>query len=77
MCYTNGFVDIRYLLGLLNSKVASEALSVLSPTLDFHEGPMSKVPVIFSKENFKVSSSFHGLISISSLLNSLSFVLRF
>lgn len=51
MCYTNGFVDIRYLLGLLNSKVASEALSVLSPTLDFHEGPMSKVPVIFSKEN--------------------------
>ena len=51
MCYTNGSVDIRYLLGLLNSKVASEALSILSPTLDFHEGPMSKVPVIFSKEN--------------------------
>lgn len=51
MCYTKGYIDVRYLLGLLNSKVASEALSVLSPTLDFHEGPMAKVPVMFSEKN--------------------------
>ncbi len=46
MCFSKGEISIKYLLGLLNSKVASEALSVLSPTLDFHEGPMAKVPVV-------------------------------
>ena len=46
MCYSNSNINLKYLLGLLNSKTTSEALSVLSPTLDFHEGPMSKVPVI-------------------------------
>lgn len=37
---------IYYLLGLMNSAVAMEALKVLCPTIDFHEGPVSKVPVI-------------------------------
>ena len=46
MCYSRGKIDIKYLMALLNSKVVSEALKILSPTLDFHEGPMSKVPVI-------------------------------
>ncbi len=50
MCYTKGTAEIKYLLGLLNSKIASEALSILSPTLDFHEGPMAKVPVIISEK---------------------------
>lgn len=51
MCYPIKNDKIKYLLGMLNSKVASEALSVLSPTLDFHEGPMAKVPVLDAKEN--------------------------
>ena len=51
MCYPNRDSNINYLLGLLNSKVTSEALNVLSPTLDFHEGPMAKVPVLDAKEN--------------------------
>ena len=46
MCYSKGEINIKYLMALLNSKIASEILQVLSPTLDFHEGPMSKVPVI-------------------------------
>lgn len=46
MCYSKGQVDILYLLGLLNSKIVAETLRVISPTLDFHEGPMAKVPVI-------------------------------
>ena len=50
MCYSKGQVDVKYLMALLNSKVASEALKVLSPTLDFHEGPMAKVPVIVSDD---------------------------
>ena len=46
MCYSRGEIDIKYLMALLNSKVVSEVLKILSPTLDFHEGPMSKVPII-------------------------------
>lgn len=46
MCFTESNISDRYLLALLNSKVVSECLKVLSPTLDFHEGPMSKVPII-------------------------------
>ena len=48
MCYSKENTEIKYLLGLLNSKVTANALSVLSPTLDFHEGPMAKVPVVIS-----------------------------
>lgn len=54
MCFVNDQCDTYYILGLLNSKVASNALAVLSPTLDFHEGPMSKVPVIISNEKCKI-----------------------
>lgn len=53
MCYSKGIVDVKYLLALLNSKIASEALSVLSPTLDFHEGPMAKVPVIVLEDKLR------------------------
>ena len=49
MCYPKGQLNIKYIMALLNSKVASEALKVLSPTLDFHEGPMAKVPIIVSE----------------------------
>lgn len=51
MCYPIINDNLKYLLGLLNCKVTSEALAVLSPTLDFHEGPMAKVPVLDTREN--------------------------
>ncbi|MCB7091473.1 BREX-1 system adenine-specific DNA-methyltransferase PglX [Enterocloster bolteae] len=51
MCYPIRNDNLNYLLGLLNCKVTSEALAVLSPTLDFHEGPMAKVPVLDAGEN--------------------------
>ena len=46
MCYVKDANNLLYILGILNSKIASEALGILSPTLDFHEGPMAKVPII-------------------------------
>lgn len=46
MCFVNDEKQLLYFLGLLNSKIATEALAILSPTLDFHEGPMLKVPAI-------------------------------
>ena len=66
MCFMAKSNDsqIYELLGLLNCKVVTEIMKVLSPTLDFHEGPMSKVPVksidiaeieTLVKENIKMS----------------------
>ncbi len=42
------FDNILYFLGLLNTHVAQEMLSFLAPTLDYHEGPVSKIPTIIS-----------------------------
>lgn len=46
--------NILYLLGLTNSKVINTVARVISPTLDFHEGPVGKLPVIIDDE-FKES----------------------
>lgn len=35
----------NYLLGLLNSSVANHLQAILSPTLDYHEGPLGNLPV--------------------------------
>lgn len=47
MCFLKNKSNIKYLLGLLNTKVAQNIMKVLSPTVDYHEGPMSKVPLLF------------------------------
>ena len=57
---------LKYLLALMNSKVTMLSLQILCPTIDFHEGPVSKVPVVFdvsqkneivlmSDENIKIA----------------------
>jgi len=51
MCFVNRKENISYILALLNSKITATALSILSPTLDFHEGPMLKVPVVISNKD--------------------------
>ncbi len=48
VCFPKTGINLWYLLGLLNTKVVIEMLRFLSPTLDFHEGPIGKVPVLFS-----------------------------
>lgn len=42
-----------YLLGLLNSTVTQFLLAALSPTLDYHEGPLGKVPTLIDSSNNK------------------------
>jgi type II restriction/modification system DNA methylase subunit YeeA len=39
----------------MNSKIVEEALRVFSPTLDFHEGPLGKVPAVF--EDFRADAT--------------------
>lgn len=46
MCYFKDDNDLLYVLALMNTKVVDSMLSILAPTLDYHEGPMSRVPVV-------------------------------
>lgn len=50
MCFTSKKNDVNYFEALLNSKIASLFMTFLSPTLDFNQGAMSKLPVIISSE---------------------------
>lgn len=67
MCYVNDLRHLKIVLGILNSVIASEALSVLSPTLDFHEGPMLKIPVKFPDESIIINTLVDENISISKM----------
>ena len=45
MCFTDKKL-LPYLLGLYNTPVIQSFLQMVSPTLDYHEGPLGKTPVI-------------------------------
>ena len=65
MCFVNNDKNLWSILGLLNSKIAAFALTVLSPTLDFHEGPMLKVPVKLPLTHEQVDKLVHENIKLS------------
>ena len=48
MCFTSDDL-LDYLLGLYNSPVIQCFLQMVSPTLDYHEGPLGKTPVLIKK----------------------------
>ena len=54
------------LLALTNSKVIERALSVFSPTLDFHEGPLGKVPISFGESKDISSATAGQAVSLAS-----------
>lgn len=53
VCFMKDNKYLNYLFGLLNSKICMELLAVLSPTIDYHEGPVSRVPCIY-QENSRI-----------------------
>ena len=68
MCYFKDDSQLPYILALMNTKVVDAMLLILAPTLDYHEGPMSKVPAVIdehrrseteglSKSNIQISKS--------------------
>ena len=66
--------NIKYILAVMNSKIAMYFLSVLCPTIDFHEGPVSKTPLIMeqkeiveqlSEENIMLSKNDWDLFETS------------
>ena len=49
VCFPFENENLMYIIGFLNSLIVKELLLVLSPTLDYHDGPLSRVPVISDK----------------------------
>lgn len=50
VCFMKNDEYLYYILGLMNTKIVDELLLILSPTIDYHEGPMSRVPIICNDE---------------------------
>lgn len=50
MCFPKDNQNLLYILGFLNSAVVDRLLCVLSPTVDYHEGPMGKLPFIIDEK---------------------------
>lgn len=46
MCFASEGNSLHFALALMNTRVVEKALLAISPTLDFHEGPIGRVPVI-------------------------------
>jgi hypothetical protein len=55
VCLPNNNYDINIILGSLNSKITQILLYVTSPTLDYHEGPLRRLPFIYYN-NINISS---------------------
>lgn len=51
VCFPHNQQDSLYLLGYLNSKLVNHLIKMVSPNIDFHEGPMGKLPVIMERNN--------------------------
>ena len=47
ICYLKNGDQISYILGVLNSKVVMLFLTLLAPTLDYSQGPVGRVPIIY------------------------------
>ena len=54
VCFMKNEDNLWYILGLMNTEIVSNVLSVLSPTLDYHEGPISRVPIIVSEQKEQI-----------------------
>lgn len=57
VCFPVDEKNLNYLLALLNTKIVEKLLLVLAPTVDYHEGPLGRIPVIVSQENFEIVSN--------------------
>jgi len=50
MCFPIDLKNIYFILGYLNSNVINHMVNMTSPTLDYHEGPIGKLPMIMNNE---------------------------
>ena len=46
VCFFTERATMYYALGVLNSVIVNKILLILCPTLDFHEGPIGRIPLV-------------------------------
>ena len=46
VCFPHDNKNLYYILGYLNSKLVNYLIKMISPNIDYHEGPMGKLPII-------------------------------
>jgi type II restriction/modification system DNA methylase subunit YeeA len=51
MCFCEDSSLLWPVLGYMNTKIVEYFLKAISPTLDFHEGPLGRLPVIVNRES--------------------------
>jgi len=51
ICFAKNEDELKYILGFSNSKLSNHFLSALSPTLDYHEGPVGKLPILIQENS--------------------------
>lgn len=56
VCFPVGNESIKYPMGLMNTKVVEKILLAISPTLDFHEGPIGKIPLIYQSKKLVIDA---------------------
>ncbi len=57
MYFTNENKKLKYLLGFLNCKVGEKLVDIVSPTMDYHEGPLGKLPTIINSELIELANN--------------------
>lgn len=51
MCFPIDPEDVNYILGFMNSSIVNALLMVVSPTIDYHEGPLGRLPIKVGKRD--------------------------
>jgi hypothetical protein len=56
MIFFDDHTKTKAVLGLLNTKITGHLLKATSPTLDFHEGPLGRLPILISQVTINAES---------------------
>lgn len=65
MAFASSHESLLICLALTNTSLVSNLMSILAPTLDFHEGPMGKLPIATPDDSSKVDALTIQNIEIS------------
>ena len=67
VCFPSKISELYAIMAYLNSPIVSAFLEAYSPTLDFHEGPIGRLPYAHLKDSGEVDSIVKQCIAISKL----------
>jgi len=65
MCFPHHQDDLFPLLAFSNTKLVEYMLTVFSPTLDFHEGPFGKLPLLFPQSKVRIAELASDAVEVA------------